>query len=117
SNPPAGNTLLTFSLPRIPLELALHRRADEWYLVFPRGYGMAEGRKLVAQLNGTTSSPSSSTHDPPRSNSNLNPRFWFRDGSDWEDEQNYFGLVGLEDVLGAEREILRDTGLRRRRMV
>lgn len=109
------------------IEHALHRRGNEWYVVFTRGYGMAYSR-CVGQISSpgessSSSSPSSwtlkkkasATHDPPSSKPHLNPRFWLRDGRDFE--PSYFGseLLDFDTLFSTEPRVLADTGMRRTR--
>ena len=56
-------------------ELALHRRGNRWFVVFPRAYGMVESR-WVASLNNPRDTDAPSTA-PPASLSHLNHRFWY----------------------------------------
>jgi len=48
---PSQPKLRTFDLPQFRACLALYRRANHWFIVFPRAYGMAKGWKLFAKLN------------------------------------------------------------------
>lgn len=97
---------------KIPMAVALHRRGNRWYLVFPRAYGMAEGNKLFACLNDPQ--PQDGSPDPPSSQFNLNPRFWLRDGKDWDVLWGGWSYIDVEDLLSAETPFLKDSGLRRK---
>lgn len=121
TKPLKGNGLVSFSTPHMKLDVALHRRGHEWFIVYPRAYGMAEGNKLVGQISSPEeASPptgrSNATHDPPSSTLDLNPRFWLREGRD-------FGhgcgneMLEAEDLLRAEPAVLKDSGLKRTRKV
>jgi hypothetical protein len=57
------------------IECALHRKGNNWYIVHPRAYGMAESR-WVACLNNPRSTDPASTA-PPASLPHLNHRFWY----------------------------------------
>jgi len=116
-----GNGLTSFSTPRIRLEVALHRRGNEWFVVYPRAYGMAEGNKYFGQLSSpdepsSSAGTSNATHDPPSSNPNLNPRFWLRNGCDFGDGCGN-EMLEAEDLLSAEPSVFRDSGLKRTRKV
>ncbi|KAF2798810.1 hypothetical protein K505DRAFT_371450 [Melanomma pulvis-pyrius CBS 109.77] len=107
SKPP----LPSISIPSLGgIEVVLHRRGLRWYLVFGRAYGMAAGWKLCAQLNEPR--PQDTDSSPPSSHSHLNPRFWLRDGADWELGNS---MVSADDLLrdDVEPPFLKDTGLRR----
>lgn len=72
-NPPLGNALMSLHLPRVRgLELALHRRGDEWFVVSARGYGMAGGTRHWGQISSPEEHSSltgkkNATHDQPSS--------------------------------------------------
>lgn len=70
------------------IEFALHRRGNNYYVVFPRNYGMAESR-WVASLNQPRSNNPEETA-PPASHPHLNRRFWFNTDST---------MITLEDLL------------------
>ncbi|KAK4952451.1 hypothetical protein LTR10_009257 [Elasticomyces elasticus] len=100
----------TFYTPLVGFESALHRRGNSWYIVFPRAYGMLYGVKLHGVLNDERTAPN---HDPPSSSeSDLNPRFWFRDGSDYVDGEVNL-RVRWHDLVTADPQFLKDSGLRR----
>ncbi|KAK5695191.1 hypothetical protein LTR97_008697 [Elasticomyces elasticus] len=100
----------TFYAPLVGFESALHRRGNSWYIVFPRAYGMLYGVKLHGVLNDERTAPN---HDPPSSSeSDLNPRFWFRDGSDYVDGEVNL-RVRWHDLVTADPQFLKDSGLRR----
>lgn len=92
--------LVSFSTPVIHIEVALHRRCNRWYIVYPRAYGMADGWKLFAPLNQPQPSDSSTT--PPKQS--LHHRFWLRECPS----------VALTDLLAATPPILKATGTTRR---
>lgn len=109
-------TLRSFYTPRIPVQVALHRRGDVWYLVLARAYGMANGNMYWEQISSPDDSErgGSATHDPPDTKPTLNPRFWFRDAKDWGDNVPHQNIE-VEDLLAVEPELLKDSGLRRTR--
>ncbi|KAK0478843.1 hypothetical protein IW261DRAFT_1481180 [Armillaria novae-zelandiae] len=92
--------LVSFSTPGINIEVALHRRCNRWYIVFPRAYGMANGWKLFNPLNEPQASDSSTA--PPKQS--LHHRFWLRECPN----------VTLKDLLAATPPILKATGTTRR---
>ncbi|USP77441.1 hypothetical protein yc1106_04715 [Curvularia clavata] len=116
-----GNSLISFSTPRVRLSVALHRRGNDWFVVLPLAYGMAGGNRYFGQIS-SPDEPSSSTgnnkatHDPPSSNTNLNPRFWLRNGRDFDDGCGN-EMLEAEDLLNAEPSVFRDSGLKRTRKV
>lgn len=97
------NLIYSFTTPRIPIPVALHRRGHRWYLVFPRHYGMAEGYKLWASLNDPQ--PADSLQCSPLGN-NLNPTFWLRETHDYTN-------IKLEDLLAIDPPIIKDRGIKR----
>jgi hypothetical protein len=118
---PTTNGVTCFSTPRIRLDVALHRRGNDWIVVYPRAYGMAQGNRFFGQISSpeeplAPAARSNATHDPPSSHPNLNPRFWLRNGRDFADG---YGNVMLEaeDLLRAEPPIFRDSGLERTRNI
>lgn len=118
---PQSHRLVSFYTPHVRMEVALHRRGNDWYVVFPRAYGMAAGNRCFGQIS-SPNEPSSSTgknnatHDPPLSNSNLNPRFWLRNGRDFGNG-NGNEMLEAEDLFNAEPSVFRDSGLKRTRKV
>ncbi len=92
--------LVSFSTPVIHIEVALHRRYNRWYIVYPRAYGMADGWKLFAPLNESQLSDLSTA--PPKQS--LHHRFWLRECPS----------VALADLLAATPQILKATGTTRR---
>jgi hypothetical protein len=101
--------LTEIHIPRIGIALALHRRGNSWYMVLPRAYGMAGGNKFFGCLN----SPQllDSTPDPSLVQQGLKPRFWLRDGSDWEYGSTKLTIDGL---LQSDPPIFKDSGVRRK---
>jgi hypothetical protein len=104
---PYSNSIKTFYTPFTHLEVALHRRGNEWLIVHPRGYGMAEGQKLFGKISCDDEHSNSATHDPPASKPNLNPRFWMVNDS----------ALGVHEghMFKAEPEVLKDSGITRTR--
>ncbi|PSN67185.1 hypothetical protein BS50DRAFT_634594 [Corynespora cassiicola Philippines] len=92
--------------PNFALATGLHRRGNQWAMVTSRAYGMSVW-KLVAILNYPQ--PDDPTPDPPPGHANLNPRFWFRDGKEWDP----YCVVTFEHLMQAEPQVFKDSGLRR----
>ncbi|KAK0463015.1 uncharacterized protein EV420DRAFT_1233935, partial [Desarmillaria tabescens] len=82
--------------PMIHVEVALHRRCNRWYIVYPRAYGMADGWKLFAPLN----QPQLSDTSIALPKQSLRHRFWFRESPN----------TTLADLLAATPPILKVTG-------
>jgi hypothetical protein len=106
---PPQTRLTTIYMPKIGIETALHRRRNTWYIVLPRAYGMANGFKRFGTLNAPHSSDTSA--DPPTGHPNLNPRFWLRDGADWEGGNH---LLTIDELMRADPPIFKDSGLKRK---
>ncbi|KAK5736149.1 hypothetical protein LTR17_007671 [Elasticomyces elasticus] len=71
---------------------------------------MLYGVKLHGVLNDERTSQN---HAPPSSSeSDLNPRFWFRDGIDYVDGEANL-RVRWDDLMTADLQFLKDSGLRR----
>ena len=101
------------------IEHALHRRGNDWYAVFARGYGMASSR-CIGQISSPEESSSwtekaSATHDPPSSCPHLNPRFWLRDGRDFQPSHIASETLDFDTLLSTKPRVLADTGMRRTR--
>jgi hypothetical protein len=98
--------LKPINFPSVGLEVGLHRRSNNFYIVLTRAYGLSSGYKLYTQLNFPQ--PLDPSPDPPASHPHLNPRIWLRDGRD-------FGFkMTFEELLGAEPSIFKESGLRRK---
>ncbi|KZT27899.1 hypothetical protein NEOLEDRAFT_1176477 [Neolentinus lepideus HHB14362 ss-1] len=98
--------LFIFSTPKINLSMALHRRANRWYIVWGRAYGMAVTR-WVSSLNSPRPTDPPTTA-PPKGLEHLNHRFWFNPSCE-ENAEEF-----LQDLLSATKPFIKVTGNSRR---
>jgi hypothetical protein len=101
----SSSSLTDLYYPSFGIATALHRRGNAFYIVFPRAYGMANGNKLVAQLNFPQ--PNDPPPDPPASEKRLNCRIWHREGP-----QNKC-MMTFEEIMSIDPPAFKDSGLRR----
>ena len=96
------------------LEFALHRRGNEWHVVYARAYGMAVNR-WAGQISSPSTKKESVTHDPPSSSRHLHPRFWLRDGKEFEPKYLGSEFFDFGTMMNTDPPVLADTGIRRTR--
>lgn len=85
------------------IEFALHRRRNNYYMVHPRAYGMAESR-WFASLNQPRSADPAETA-PPVSHPHLNRRFWYNSS-----EVTLEDLLTAQPISGELEQLLKVTG-------
>jgi hypothetical protein len=106
----AAVPITSFSTSQIRLEVALHRCGGQWYIVFPRAYGMANGSRFFGCLNDPQPGDASTRMICVKSS--INDRFWLRNGTDWDQEWRNT-MIQVEDLLAVDPPLFKKCGVTR----